>query len=215
MMGGQRAAWLRQSEIRDMSRLPARLVVIALLSLAGCASPPPPPSFPDIRFTDTPPLQLDVTEIGLYATFQPSGQLPEVDSSFPVPPVTAIQNWVHDRLAADNPTGTAQARVTILDATVRQVALKPTTTGIENVFTKEQAYRYDGHAAARIEIYDKGVNVRTATVEASLSRSIAEGSTLNDRDQLWYAMSRDLTTSLGKAIETQLRATFPPYIRAQ
>ena len=162
-MRGQRAAWLRQSEIRVMSRLPARLVVIALLGLAGCAAPPQPPSFPDIRFTATPPLQLDVSEIGLYGTFQPSNQLPEIDSSFPVPPVTAIQNWVHDRLAADNPTSTAQARVTILDASVRQVALKPTTSGIENVFTKEQAYRYDGHAAARIEIYDKGIAVRTAT----------------------------------------------------
>ena len=92
---------------------------------------------------------------------------------------------------------------------------KPTTTGIENVFTKEQAYRYDGHAAARIEIYDKGIAVRTATVEASLSRSIAEGGTLNDRDQLWYEMSRALTESLGRAIETQLHSTFPPYIRAQ
>ena len=216
MMAGQRAAWLRQSEIRVMSRHPARLVVIALLFMSSCAAPPPPPpSFPDIRFTDSPPLQLDVTEIGLYGTFQPSNNLPEIDNSFPVPPVTAIQNWVHDRLAADNPTSSAQARVTILDATVRQVALKPTTTGIENVFTKEQAYRYDGHAAARIEIYDKGMAVRTATVETSLSRSIAEGSTLNDRDQLWYAMSRDMAENLGKAMETQIRANFPPYARAQ
>lgn len=198
-----------------MPRLFVRPAVIALLALAGCAAPPPPPSFPDIRFTDEPQIQLDVSQIGLYATFQPSSQLPEIDNSFPVPPVTAIQNWVHDRLVADNPTSTAQARVTILDASVRQVALKPTTTGIENVFTKEQAYRYDGHAAARVEIYDKGIAVRTATVEASLSRSIAEGSTLNDRDQLWYAMSHDLTENLGKALVAQINTNFPPYIRAQ
>lgn len=199
-----------------MTRLATPLVLAALLCLGACAAAPPPaPSFPDIRFSGETPITLDASSIGLYGTFQPSNQLPEIDDQFPVPPVTAIQNWVHDRLVAGNPTGTAVARVTITDATVKQVSLAPTTTGIENMFTKEQAYRYDGHAAMKIELWDKGVLVRTADAEASLSRSIAEGSTLNDREQLWYTMSHDLAESLGATLAARIQSNFPPYVMAR
>lgn len=199
-----------------MTRLATSFALTTLLCLGACSAPPPaPPSFPDIRFTSEPPIALDVSSIGLYGTFQPSNQLPEIDDQFAVPPVTAIQNWVHDRLIAGNPTSTAIARVTISDASVRQVTLTPTTTGIENMFTKEQAYRYDGHAAMKIELYDKGVLVRTAEADASLSRSIAEGSTLNDREQLWYTMSHDLTEALGNTLAARIQSNFLPYVMAR
>ena len=198
-----------------MTRVAACLALTSLLFLGACASAPPPPSFPDIRFTGEPPIPLGVSSIGVYGTFQPSDQLPEIDEQFPVQPVTAIQNWVHDRLAAANPGSSATARVTITDAHVNQITLQKTTTGIEGAFTKDQAYRYEGHVAARIDIYDKGVLVHTASVEASLSRSIAEGSTLNDRENLWYAMSHDLAENLGQTLAAQMQNSFGPYLMMQ
>jgi hypothetical protein len=187
---------------------------IVFLALAACASsPPPPPKFGDIRFTGEPPITLDVARIEVVNDFQPSFRAPSVEHEFAIPPQRALENLVRDRFRADGGGSDRQARISIDDASVREVNL-PLAGGVEGAFTRQQAQRYDGHVAVRVEIVDmNGFVERTVSAEASVSRSITEGVTLNERDQLWYEISETLAHNIDRELDRQIHAIFPPYVR--
>ena len=185
--------------------------LVLAAGLAACSSEPPPPRFPDIRFNRETPIRLDVARIDLVSRFQPSFAAPEVEHEFAVPPQRALENLCKDRFEAISPGSGRVARFTIDDASVDEIDL-PLKEGIKGAFTTQQAQRYDGHVAVRIEIVDEqGTPVRTASAQASRSRSVDEDITPNQRDQVWYDMSRDLAQSLDQELERQIDASFYPY----
>jgi hypothetical protein len=187
--------------------------LVLAIGLAACSSEPPPPKFPDIRFNREPPIQLDVARIELVSNFQPSFAAPEVEHEFAVPPQRALENLSKDRFQAISPGSGRVARFAIDDASVREIDL-PMKGGLKGAFTVQQAQRYDGHVAVRLEIIDEhGIAVRTASAQASRSRSVDEDTTLNQRDQIWYDMSRDLAQALDQELERQIDASFYPYKR--
>ena len=190
-----------------------QLLVLALVATAAsCASEPaPPPKFADIHFLALPPFRLNVSEIQIDSRFQPTLQEPNVEHEFPVVPQRAMENWAHDRLRAVGPTTGFVARYTIIDASVRESVL-PKKEGLKAVFTTQQAERYDGHVSVMLQIIDpQGIAERTATAEAASSRSVPEGITLNDRDKIWYEMTRDLMADLDRQIQKQVDASFAPF----
>ena len=193
-------------------RLRSLLALALVASVAACADPPaPPPKFADIHFLALPPFRLNVSQIQVDTRFQPTFQEPNVEHEFPIPPQRAMENWAHDRLQAVGPATGFVARYTIIDASVRESVL-PKKDGLKAVFTTQQAERYDGHVAVMLQIIDpQGVAERTATAEASSSRSVPEGITLNDRDKIWYELTRDLMADLDRQIQRQVDATFAPF----
>jgi hypothetical protein len=200
-----------------MSRaVPARFAATAALLvllgvLAGCASPPPRPSFPDIRFTDEKRLRIDAASIEVVKDFRPSFKPPQVEHLFPIPPELAIENWVHDRVEASG--AGRRVVVHILDASVREVAL-PKTQGLRGTFTTDQAERYDGTVEVRIDLVnERGFPQRTVTAKASRSQSVAEGITPNQRDQAWYDMTRAMMAYLDQELERQIRENFTFYVQ--
>jgi hypothetical protein len=189
------------------------LGLVLATGLASCAAPPPPPRFPEIRFTQEPPIQLEVARVELVARFQPGFAAPEVEHEFAVPPQRALEALYKDRLRAVAPGSGRLARFIILDASVREAEL-PRTGGIKGAFTVQQAQRYDGRVAVRLEIIDEhGLTVRTANAEATHSRSVAEDITPNERDQVWYDMAQELARSLDHELERQINASFYPFTR--
>jgi hypothetical protein len=191
---------------------PAAVAALAVLGiLAGCASLPPRPSFPDIRFTNEAPLRIDAATIEVVADFKPSFKPPEVEHLFPVPPELAIENWVHDRLQA---TGSGRrVLVHIVDARVREVEL-PKTEGLRGAFTTDQAERYDGTVEVRVDLLnERGFPERTVTAKASRSQSVPEGITANQRDQAWYDMTRAMMSYLDQELEKQIRENFTFYVQ--
>ncbi|HEY0523244.1 MAG TPA: hypothetical protein VGD08_07635 [Stellaceae bacterium] len=182
----------------------------AAVALAGCDRPVSRPIFGDLRFTDRPPIRLDVAAIDVVHNFKPSFHEPFVEHLFPVPPERAAENWAHDRLQAAGTTG--RARVTIADASVREVPLKR-TEGLRSAFTKDQTERYDATLEIGLDILnDRGFPVRTASARASHSRSVAEGITPNEREQVWYELTRELISQIDQEMERQIRATFGTYL---
>jgi hypothetical protein len=192
-----------------------RLCFCALLAaaLAACGAPEPPPAhFADFRFDREPPIRLKVAKIDVVDAFRPSFQPPAVEHEFPVPPQRALEALGRDRLQAVEPASQRIARFVIEDAGVRESEL-PRTPGIKGAFTIDQAERYDGHVAVRLEIIDEsGRTVRVARAEAVRTSSVAEGITLNERDQTWYDMTRELVGALDKELQRQIDAGFYPYI---
>jgi len=178
-------------------RIPAAALAL-LLGLAACSSDEPPQRFPDIHFANGPKIRLDVNTVEIVSEFAPTFRLPQVEQNFPIPPQRAIENWVHDRLAAINPSSEFRARVTILDASAREA---------------DGGGRYTAHAAARVDVVNAhGFVARSAHAEATRSVTIDPDASADDRDTAWYGMTRDISASLGGELERQIRSTFYPYV---
>ena len=192
-------------------RLRQLLAVALVAASAACSSASPPPKFADIHFLALPPFRLAVSQIQVETQFQPTFQEPDVEHEFPVPPQRALENWAHDRLQAVGPTTGYVARFTIIDASVRESDLKK-KEGLKAVFTTQQSERYDGHVAVQLQIINpQGIAERSASAEATVSRSVPEGITLNERDKVWYDMTRDLMADLDRQLQKQVDASFAPF----
>jgi hypothetical protein len=189
------------------------LVTLALAgALSACESPPPRPTFPDIRFTGEPPIRLAVGAVDISSDFKPSFQSPHVEHLFPVPPQRAMENWAHDRLVAAG--GTPRARFTIQDASVVEVELKKKDEGLTGAFTDQPAQRYDATVAATLQIVDDhGLAVRTVSVKASRSQAVLESITPNDREKTWYEMTKGLMADFDQQMSREISGHFGGYFQ--
>jgi hypothetical protein len=194
-----------------MKRFVSHAALLGLLLLVGCETPATRPTFPDIHFTSAPRLRVDVAAIDLQTAFHASFRAPNVEHLFPIPPEHAMQNWAQDRLEA---TGTTRRlRVRIIDASVVETQL-PRPKGLTSAFTTEQAQRYDAKAAMSMDIVDeRGVSESNIEASVSLTRSVPEGLTPNQRDETWYQMTKDLMATLDQQLEQRMREHFELYVR--
>ena len=117
-----------------------------------------------------------------------------------------MENWARDRLQA---TGTGRrVRVRIVDASVREVEL-PRTGGVRGAFTTDQAQRYDATVEMSVDIMgDRGFAERSVTAKAARSRSVPENITPNDREMVWYQLTKELMADLDVELERQIRSNF-------
>lgn len=186
------------------------LAGLALAVLAGCTSPPPRPTFADLRFTDEPPLRLDVAAVEVRDEYQAPFKAPNVDHLFPVAPGKAAENWAHDRLKAAGKT--RRAVFVLQNASVTETELPKKTEGLTGALTTEPAERYDLTLQAMLEIVDdRGLPLRTVNVTTTRSQSVLEGITPNQRDQTWYDMTKAAMADFDKQMESEVRGNFGIY----
>jgi hypothetical protein len=196
-------------ESRGVVRLAFVTAVIAS-ALGGCSTPPPHPQYPDIHFTNESPISLAVGTVVLRDDYTPSSTPPHVEDRFPVPPLHALENWTHDRLQASG--GPDQAVVDITDASVTESAL-PLKTGITGWFTNQQAERYDMTIQVTINIVDPtGFVVRTVTVHAARSQTVAENISPDQRDQTWYDMTKEIMGAFDRQMGSEIRNHFTGFV---
>lgn len=190
------------------------LATVALLALAvvaaGCEIAPPryestPPSFAEL-----PPLVFDLDRIEMVQ--RPAAPHPDdVDHLLPTSLATAIEIWVNDRLRARGTVGTL--RVTVEEASARLTALE-TDTEFEDIFTKEQAERLDVRLRVTIEAIDQSGEVNgSAIAEATRSRTLPEGITLAERDQVYDEVIAALLHDYNASMETAIRQYLRLYLR--
>lgn len=198
-----------------MTRLLSRrsALLAAVLALASCApSVATRPNFPEIRFTDQPKIRLDVSTVEVERAFRPSLREPQVEHLFPVPPEVAAENWARDRLEAANPGSPRRARVRILDASVKEVPLKK-TDGLRGAFTTDQSERYDATVEMAVDILgERGFAERSVTARAQRSQSVKEGITPNEREQVWYELTRQLMADIDRQLESEMRSNFNYFV---
>jgi hypothetical protein len=186
-------------------RLAAALAV-ALMASACQNAQPPMQKLPEISFANLRPFQLDVGRLEIVSEFTPTGRSPHIEHLMPVSPEGAIQRWAQDRLKPIGRTGTA--RLVIKDASVVEVPLA-VDKGLTGAFKKEQESRYDGSLAVALQILDERGMVQGETVaQATRSRTVAEGITLNQRDRVLY----DISESLAKDIDAQMVQLIQNYL---
>lgn len=190
---------------------PVLLAGLVLILVAGCETPVKSPVFPELRFTERPPIRLDVVRVETVEKYASPFEAPNVEHLFPVRPASAARRWVEDRLS---PAGAGRvARVTIENASVVEVPLE-TRGGLIGLFYNDQAARYDAEVALRVEILsDGGAPEAFARAVARHSRTVPEDITLNERDAVFYELTTALFDDLDAELESTIRRHLRPFLR--
>lgn len=195
----------------NLSRRRFFLVAPALL-LVGCGGPsvlPDGPRVPEISFRHLPAITFDVSSIDVQQPFVSSGQPPSIESQIPVTPAQVARNWARDRLKAGGADGVA--RYSILDASVREVALK-TDKSVTGLLKTEQESKLEGRVEVRIDINNsKGTGFTNAI--ATRSQTIPEGLTLDEREQMQIDFVEALGQDMNRRLETEIRFNLTPFVK--
>ena len=186
------------------------IVALAAGLLAGCTQQIQQQRLPNLTYSHLTPFNLAVARVETASEFTASLAPPHVEHDVPEPPENALRQWASDRLKAGG--GTETARFTIVDAGVTETRLA-VDKGVSGLFKKEQASRYDAAAEARLEMFDdRGFRRGVATSRVTLSRTIGEDMTLNERDKALFALVEDLMKSFDAEMEKNIRQHLGGYL---
>ncbi|MAZ03574.1 MAG: hypothetical protein CMN56_10580 [Sneathiella sp.] len=192
-----------------------RLLTIATLLLPtllfGCAAPPPNPVYPEITFQHLNPLYLNVGEIKIVDEFTPPLKPPHVEHELPVSIDQTVRNWVRDRLRTTGNSG-AVATVTIKDASAVEKGLEK-ETGLKGLITKDQSELYEFHVLVELKIMEISGSSAFVTAEATRTKSVAEGITLNQREKTYFDQVEALMRAFDPEMEKNIRAFMGAYLR--
>jgi len=183
----------------------------ALAALAACQSAPPPRAEPsDIRFTDRPPIVLNVARIEIVNQFRPDYNPPRIEQRLPIPLPHAVENWARDRLRAGGNSGVAT--VTIADASAIETAV-PKKQDFSATFTDQVDRRYSGRVAVAISLNDGRGGSRMANSEAERSQTATEGMSVDERERALYRFETELLAEFDRRAEADIREHFAGYLR--
>ncbi|MGY9005269.1 MAG: hypothetical protein ACKVJQ_04090 [Alphaproteobacteria bacterium] len=179
------------------------------LALSGCESTPPR-AFPDLTFAHLSPINFKVGRIDISTRYIPPLKEPNVEHLAPVTPYGAIRSWGEHRLRAIG--GDHVANLIILDSSIRAVPLK-TTRGIKGLFLREQSLRYEGRASFLLEIRDsRGRQRAFLTVRSKYDGTAVEGTSIADREKIWFKIVDEMMKELNAQIQTGLPQHFGAYL---
>ena len=195
-----------------MHRFNRRAALAAMLGLVlpACTTPSPTLMFPQITFVHLPPLRLDAASLEIVDAFKPSFASPNVEHLMPVSPAAAARRWARDRIL---PVGNAGRIVfTIEHAGVFETQLEP-AKGVRGVVTKDHSERYDAALKLRMSI-DGGDGRRQGEVsaEATRSRTVLEGLSLNKREEMWFRLTEELMGDINAELESAIRQFLQPFL---
>lgn len=188
----------------------AALAGMSGLFLAACTTPSPAPKYPEITFTHVPPLRLDVASLEIVDGFKPGFAAPNVEHLMPISPAAAARRWARDRLV---PVGNAGRVIfTITDGAVIETPLER-TKGVRGVVTKDRSERYDAVLKVRIDVESGDARRRgEVSADAMRSRTVLEGLSLNEREQVWFQMTEELVTDIDSELDTAIRQFLQPFL---
>ncbi len=189
------------------------LATFALLLAAVPIVPAPAqPAFPAVRFNGEPPFRLAVGGINIVDTDPARDAPPRVDAQFPLPPARAIETWARDRLVAVG--GPDRLVFTIVRARATDRPLRLHDGTISQAATDQLSDRYDVVADVRLDIVDpSGRAVASARASATRYETVLESTSLDQRDDIWYEMTRRLMAQLAPELDRQIAANFAAYLR--
>ena len=149
------------------------------------------------------PYRLDVALVETRDQYEPPFRAPNVEHQFREPPARLMARWATQRLVA---VGNQRiARFIILEAPVVEVEL-PTSGGIRGMFTTQQDRRYDAKLAVAIEIRSFGGALEgRCDASCTVSKSLSEKATLDERDALFEEIDRELVRLIEVELDKGIR----------
>lgn len=187
------------------------LFAVSLLLLAACQPPPIIHNYDPPRFDHLPTIELTISEVELTDTYKMPLVRPYVEHLFPVSLSQAVNQWSQDRLKAVGAEGMLE--LVILEASVVEVPLEK-SSGIKGALTNDQSERYDATLIVEARLYDgqRALSASNARVEVRQSRSIAENTTIEERERLFYQLARGMVQLFDAEMERQMQQHFANHI---
>jgi hypothetical protein len=195
----------------SLRRFLTALSLLMTTALFGCAEAPPNPVYPEITFQHLNPLYLNVGEIKIVDEFTPPLKHPHVEHELPVSIDQSVRNWVRDRLRTTGNSG-AVATVTIKDASAVEKGLEK-ETGLKGIITKDQSELYLFHLLVELKITEISGSSAFVTAEATRTKSVPEGITLNEREKTYFTQVEALMRAFDEEMEKNIRKFMGEYLR--
>lgn len=182
-----------------------RLSIIFLL-VAACQPTPVTPSYEVPRYNQLQRVPVNAATFTMQQRYHPPMHPPYVDHQLPIPIATAITRWIQDRVMAAGADGTVT--FTIVDAHIVEEPLKK-TSGIKGLFTTDQTIRFTGQLVVEANLHGSALNRHaTAEAHATVTRTLEEGATSQQRTALLHEMMQALMASFNTNMAEQLRLRF-------
>ena len=194
--------------MRALPRRTAALAVMASLLAAACSTPPESPDFPVPRYTEQPPIKLDVAEVRVKQSYEPPLKAPNVEHLVPLRPADAARQWAKDRLEAVGETGTAT--LDIVDASVTREGVE-TEGGIGGWLTTEPDARYTASMELAMRI-ERPADSGSARVRGVRGTGVLEGSSIHEREKVVYRLVKKLMNDLDEQMATTLTDSLGRYV---
>ncbi len=191
----------------------ATVAVAASLALAGCSTPAPVQTLPQITFAHLAPLLFDVETVEVDNRYKAPNDPRYIEDRFPTPPASAIRIWAIEHLKPVGASGSGTLRVVIKRASVEEEKLD-IDKGIKGAFTKEQSNRYTLMIDADVVLLDStGKQVGFSSAKASRSITTREDISLNDREKLWFEMTEKTMGDFNTEMESNIRQYLAKWVR--
>jgi hypothetical protein len=182
----------------------------AVVALAACASLPPGPVYPEITYKHLPPYRMNAARLEIVDNYVPPLTADHVEHLAPIAPAALLRRWAEDRFVAAG--GSGVVRVVIENASIVEQVYR-TNQELTDMVTTERASLYTAGAAVRIEMLDDYGNSQAyVAAKAERSRSIPEGITLREREEILFQMTDDLVKDLNGTIEPRIGDYLAGYI---
>lgn len=190
----------------------ARLALAAMVALVlgACQTPPPAEELPEMTFKHLPVLKFNVAAIDIIEEFRSSGQEPNVEQRWPVPPAEAAKRWAADRLQAVGRAGSLT--VLVQDGAVIERKI-PKSGGLTGLVKIEQTEEYTATVAVTIQVRRQDGSVAaSATAMARRLRTTPENLSVTERRRIWYDMAEQLMADFNAEIEPRLKGELGTYL---
>ena len=186
--------------------------ILLALALAGCNNTPlPREKFPELGWTNYPPIKLNVARIDVVKEYVPSDQPPHVDTLPPRTLIDSADRWARDRLQAVGTSG--YARFVITDASIVEVPLE-VQTGLAYAFTNQQSKRYDAHVSVRLEIHnERGFTDGQVVAEESASRTVSQKADEREVNEAWYLIVQGAMLDLNAELDRNIHQTLTRFLQ--
>lgn len=165
-----------------------------------------------LTFASNTALNVDATSIELKIGEIPPREYPHVNYRSQVRFEDAAREWAAVRYKM---TGNSvnKLRINVRKGDIIEKLL-PVKKGIKGWFTKDQAAEYIATLELDVAIVDpNGQVLATASGKSSTSRTVVEGATDADKQQVWTGLIVSAFDALDAELQPQLRQTMAQYIR--
>ncbi len=184
--------------------------VVVLVAMAACAAPVEPVETPsEMRFTEKPPMSLNVARIDIERPDTGERVDHEVLAKFAVPPDEAMRQWARDRLAASGGSGTG--RFTILTADVVEEK-QPRAKGAVGILGPAPGARYTITVEGRLEVLSEGGERAMTAAKVARAKTLEGGLTPDERTRALYDLTLATMTAFDEQMERAIRRHLNPWV---
>jgi hypothetical protein len=180
-----------------------------ILMLTNCGTQNKLPRYPEISFNSKQAYSLNVGQIDIVNN-NIANKGNHVEDIFPLPPYQALNRWVGDRFIAKG-AGDKSLKVIVKDASVIETHL-PKTPGFKGAFTDDQTALYKAAIEVKFEYFEKDQQFPKAEMEIKVNRSksISKNMTINDRNDLFYQLIKEIIHDF----DDEFEKNYPSYFNS-